>query len=63
MSSLDAKAYYMVYQITASVVVGLLAILLGFFIAWIVWGRKRHKTIKLKQENKRLRDEWLASKA
>jgi len=40
---IDSQIYYLILQILASVLIAWAAVVVGRFIAWLIWGRNKWK--------------------
>lgn len=47
----EALSYYLPLQVLASLLLALIPLLIGLFLAWLIWGHNKRRVIKFKREN------------
>lgn len=46
MSFIGPKIYYLLFQITASLLIAVIGIVIGLLVAWLIWGRRKWRIIE-----------------
>jgi len=49
-----ALSYYLPHQIIASLIIALLPLLIGMFLAWLIWGRRKNRVFEMEKSNAEL---------
>ena len=57
MEEAGSHAFYIGYQIIASLILAALCISIGLFLAWIIWGKYRDEVERVAAQNRELNEE------
>jgi len=56
---LETDRFYLLHQLTASLLIALVGMLFGVLIAWVLLGRSKRLLKQVQMENQRLQEEWV----